>query len=356
MISFARSKKVRIAMAVAIVSSLVILTAASTATARVVKWQEPVVVSGPGDYMCLDLVTGTDGVYIVSWEYPAGRVLLFKSLDGGATWGTPVDVFGMSIWAAYPSMCLYSDEGEDTLLITSGPNYVAKSVDSGATFQRLADIPMPDYGAWYCSGAIGTNASWFGDEGDDDIYFVSGFYVGTPWTGRYVLHFSMSADGGVSWTEPVIVSTEDYESFWPEVFSDGERLYVLHAVAGSLEVHLKYSDDWGATWTDGGDIATSEGGNCIPVLKVQPVDANRAFVTLWDVYEPSGTGFARCGYFMYDDMTFKETFRVDNPDWHFAKFGLNVEMVSMSEFSIAGIDRAADGTYTIMFANSQTAD
>lgn len=351
--SFGRRRVLQVALAVAVVSSLVILTVADTTTARVVKWNDEVVVFGPGSYQCLDLATGSNGVYIVTWEYPAGRALLFKSVDGGATWGEPIDVFGTSLYPGYTGMCVYEDGGEDTILVVCGPNLVAKSVDSGATFQRLADVPIPDYAAWYCSAAIATKASWFGGEGDDDIYFVGALYMGVPWSGRYVLHSSVSHDGGASWEEPVTVSTEDWESYWPEVFSDGQRLYVTHAVAGSLAVHLKYSEDWGATWKDGGDLAEAEGDAGLITLKVQPIDAHRAFMTLWDVSQPDLTGFARCGYFSYDDMTFKETFRVDNPDWQFARFGLSVEMVSMSEFRVAGLDLIERGVYDIIFANSQ---
>ncbi|MBE0518804.1 MAG: exo-alpha-sialidase [Thermoplasmata archaeon] len=352
MISFNVRGALTIVVTMAVALSMVLLSAAPVADARNVKWKTPVVVAEDARYMTLDLVTGDTGTYILSWEHPAGRVLLSKSYDGGATWDTAVDVFGMPIWGTYPSMCVEPNGDADTILVASGPNYVAKSVDSGATFQRLADVPMPDYDTWYCPTAIGTNASWFGGDGEDDIYFVGGFYVGIPWTGRYVLHFSMSHDGGSSWTTPVVVSTEDYESLWPEVLSDGERLYVFHSVANSMNLHIKYSDDWGQTWHDGGDIATAEGAGGIAALKVQPIDDKKAFITVWDVYGPYGTGFARCGYFMYDDMSFKETFRVDDPDWHFGMFGLNVEMESMSEFNIAWIDQAPDGTYTIMFANS----
>ncbi|UCE90912.1 MAG: exo-alpha-sialidase [Methanobacteriota archaeon] len=351
----ANRKNLNIALVSAVVLSTIMAIAASPATARNVKWQEPVVMAGPGDYQCLDLVTGVNGVYVLTHEYPAGRVLLFKSLDGGSTWNAPVNVFEMPIWAAYPGMCVYQEGDEDTILVASGPNYVAKSTDSGATFVRLTDVPKPaSYDTWYCSSAIGTNASWFGGEADSDIYFVSGYYMGIPWTGKYVLHFSKSCDGGSSWTEPVVVSTMDYSSIWPEVFSDGERLYTLHAVPYNFNVHLKYSDDWGATWTDGGDLATSEGGGGLLALKVQPIDHRKAFVTLWDVQ--LGTGFARCGYFEYDDMAFTDTFRVENPEWRFAMHGLNVEKVGPSGFRIAGIDRAADDTHTVMFANSWTLD
>ena len=352
MASVSRKGAFTIAAVIAVAAAMVFLSMTPTADARNVKWDNPVAVGDDARYMSLDLVTGSDGTYILSWEHPDGRVLLFKSYDEGLTWNDPIDVFGMSIWGTYPSMCVESDGDTDTILVASGPNYVAKSVDSGATFQRLANVPMPDYGTWYCPTAIGTNASWFGSVGDDDVYFAGGFYVGTPWTGRYVLHFSMSHDGGDSWTTPVVVSTTDYESFWPEILCDGERLYVFHSVADSMNLHVKYSDDWGASWQDGGDIATAEGVGGIAALKVQSVDGNRAFITIWDIYESRGTGFARCGYFMYDDMTFKETFRVDDPDWHFGMFGLNVERVSTSDFNIAWIDQAPDGTYSIMFADS----
>ncbi len=352
--SFGRGRVMTAALAVAVVSSLVLLTATSFTTARVVKWQDEVLVYGPGSYQCLDLATGANGVYIVTWEYPAGRALLFKSVDGGATWGQPVDVFGAYLYPGYSGMCVYEDGGEDTILVVCGPNKVAKSVDSGETFQMLADVPVPDYATWYCSAAIGTNASWFGGEADDDIYFVGALYTGVPWSGRYVLHSSVSHDGGVSWEAPVTVSTEDWESFWPEVFSDGKRLYVTHAVAGSLVVHLKYSEDWGATWMDGGDLAEAEGTGGLIALKVQPIDSHRAFMTLWDAFEPGGTGFARCGYFSYDDMTFKETFRVADPDWQFGRFGLSVEMVGMSGFRVAGLDLIEFGSYNIIFAESHT--
>ncbi len=337
---------------IAVSASVVTLAFATTATAKNVRWESPVIVGADARYMCLDLFTGVDGTYVLSWEHPDGRVLLFKSLDGGATWGTPVDVFGTGVYPGYTSMCVYPDGDDDTILVAVGPCHVARSTDSGETFQMLADVPVPAYGAWYTSGSIATNASWSGGEPDDDIYFVGALYVGVPWSGRYVLHSSVSHDGGLSWTAPVVVSTEDYESFWPEVLSDGQRLYVAHSVAGSMDLHIKYSDDWGATWHDGGDPVTAEGVGGIAALKMQPLDANRAFVTVWDIYESGGTGFARCGYLMYDDMSFKESFRVENPEWHFGMFGLNVEMVSMADYNIAWIEQAPDGTYAIMFADS----
>jgi len=257
-------------------------------------------------YFGVDLEVLGSNMYVLTWQYDYGPVCLYKSADAGATWSSPVDVFGYSINYADPGMCAYKDGDRDVILVASGPRYVAKSVDGGQTFNRLGNLP----GYWRFM-TIGTRASWFGVTPDSDI-----FVVGSTQYSYGDLAITKSADGGLTWSAPVII---DSSGACPEMISDGANLDVAYTspIPYDGALYVSKSSDWGATWS-AGQILVQERSitwNVRP-YSFQYIDDQKALLTIRDqATSGPADNYGAYGYFDFETMTFKETARVDQTTW-----------------------------------------
>jgi hypothetical protein len=195
--------------------------------------------------------------------YQDFRVHLFKSLDGGVTWLSPVDAFGgdkpwMTIdrtqgvgrgniygsWSKYYSCCPPSD--------------FSRSIDGGASFETPLDLPAPKL-VW---GTL--------DVGPDGTLYLAGVHADGPL--HVVGRSSNARDPGET---PVFELVQQVnlggETEWGGVNPDGllghvwlatdhsggpnhGNVYVLASVdppgPDPVDVHFIRSTDGGETWSD----------------------------------------------------------------------------------------------------------
>ena len=231
------------------------------------------------------MLRGND-IYAISWTYDTGPVLLFRSDDAGKSWSVK-DVFGYDIFRGEPGMCAYQAGSADEVLVaTCGSLY--KSADGGDSFSYLSNLPLSSGALWWRFMEIGTNASWFGGHADSDVYMVGSQAVGIPWMdGTYAVSFTKSHDGGLSWSEPVVICSLDRVTKLPEMICDGERLYVFYTSGESYDeysdLYVRSSDDWGATWSEEKTLIPSRGSQWVCAYSLQHIDDDKALITVADL-------------------------------------------------------------------------
>ena len=194
----------------------------AAAASEDVEWTGTSLLSGDR-YQNVDIEIGKRHIYIMTWEYYTGPVVMLQRSDSwGKEWSAPTDVFGEGVWNAFPAMCCYANGSHDELIIAAGEDYMVRSNDEGESFSKLASLPLPDGCQDWRYMAVGTNASWFGGPADPDIYVLGAVYVGEYWTGIHRLAFTKSTDWGNTWSEPVFLCPDEVmPTNYPEVVSDG---------------------------------------------------------------------------------------------------------------------------------------
>ena len=128
---------------------------------------------------------------------------------------------------------------------------LTRSIDAGESFQEISVIGEP---------SDGHLAPYITLDNESNIYIVSTWLDIINGGGN--LYFTRSLDGGFTFENQSFVNNDGNYSFFglgkatiPVVrFDQDERLYVLWAdtyenITHSIDVYLRYSDDYGANWS-----------------------------------------------------------------------------------------------------------
>jgi hypothetical protein len=212
----------------------------------------------PGQYLGhVSTVLLEDGQTMLA-VYPKGHgrgaIVLKRSEDGGRTWSERLPV--PASWATSketPTIHRVVDAaGRRRLLLWSGlyPARRALSEDDGRTWTELE--PAGEWGGVVVMGFVeatrrpGHYLAMFHDDGR--------YFCEKPSTNRWMtLYLTRSSDGGVSWTFPVAVWSNqavhlcEPGGIWSP---DRRRLAVLLRENRRVKSsHIMFSDDEGQTWT-----------------------------------------------------------------------------------------------------------
>jgi hypothetical protein len=254
-------------------------------------------------------------------------------MDDGQTW-SKTDVFGGGVKDAHPNMCAFDNaDGSDTVLVASGRGFssphgmVAKSIDHGATFTRLADLPLG--GPYIVNGIahsgvnwlymdVGTKASWGVGPADSDIYVFGSIVMDSYWSGLLFLVMTVSHDNGATWESPRLICSS--LSYYPEVTSDGQNIYVVFSSlvpdSGYASLYAVQSSDWGLTWTAPKMIyqRTFSDGGC-DSCSIQNLGDGTALLTASDHRPIYTDNKGIWGILRYSDLTFDLRGYVSGADW-----------------------------------------
>ena len=260
-------------------------------------------------YSGVDLGVLGSSFYVLSYEYDHGPVWLYRSLDAGATWSAPIQVFGTDLRYMEPGMCVYRDGDADIIIVASGQGQIKKSSDGGTTWTWLTSLP----GYYWRFMGVGTNASWLGVPPDDDIYVVGS----TSYDTYGNLAITKSSDGGNSWSQPLTFART---GSCPEIVSDGESLYVVYTSPQPFEgaLYIKKSSDWGQTWSEEKLlVAPQTTTKSIRAFSMQYIDSSRAFLTIREqaIGDQVLGGYGAYGFLDFASLTFQETNRLAGPEW-----------------------------------------
>ncbi len=210
------------------------------------------------------LIWSNDVLYYAYLEFNLdnlSQITIAHSYDNGSSWTPVVASYGDyfadketmtitengTIYVAYDDVDTSSSEGPSTVRLTG-------STDAGPTFRELSVIGEPDPG----------NLGPYITSNDDDLYVAYTYFMGV---GGNII-FKKSVDGGISWSDGVFVNDDGNFSHFTIIndkpskltlpvirFDNDGRMYILWSDTfdkdnGSFDVYLRYSDDFGATWSD----------------------------------------------------------------------------------------------------------
>jgi hypothetical protein len=185
-----------------------------------------------------------------------------KSADHGATWSTPVHVYGNVAWTDKPELAMDAS-GKDIYVSWNGPQggdlYVGQSHDYGATWtqQKLTDSKRYYYA--YDARVLPDGTVVFAES--SLVYSGSTTVSGQIWH-----HVIISRDRGATWQNVVVAKVPvgepcvaagcgpDYYTGQASVVSDAASHLVLafegpSAGGGPQQVQVATSSDEGRTWS-----------------------------------------------------------------------------------------------------------
>lgn len=214
-------------------------------------------------------------------------ILFARSTDGGITWDTTINVSNNTDSSLVPYAAAADPDNNgidnvyvvwDQSIITTGENFtfnsevfVARSLDGGATFETPVNVT---------SNADFSESPYIAASGNK-VYVV---YSEEPESGgNSTIFFTKSTDEGVTWTSPFNISGSQGNAHLPYVAVSGSNLYVVwHALnASSSEtgsIFFAASSDDGASWSS--PIIVSDSGFAFPHIAVSV--AGESVYVVWE--------------------------------------------------------------------------
>jgi len=262
-------------------------------------WTTPALLPG-GDYyfgaLYTDPMVATDrqGTWLLTrMKFDPGvgndQILVWRSTDNGATWGTAVDLVSAA-GTSYEARPRIATDGAGKWMV------VWEAVDPLHGDKDIGFATSPDNGlTWSAPGWVNSDATT--DTLDDDYPSVA-----TDGAGNWVVVYGWFGDGvppatwqvrairstdfGANWSTPVPFSTH-LGLTWADVVSGGPGVFVsLHTKTAAI---VGRSTDGGATWTAKTISGTWATANAHP--SHLDTDGNGEWVAVWDTdADPLGTG------------------------------------------------------------------
>jgi len=247
----------------------------SASTDRGVTWSVPVNLSAAGeDASGPQLAVAPNNTFTAIWDRFDGSnniVQTSSSADGGATWSTPVDI---SVAGQPAQMAQISAASDNSLTAvwrrSNGSRTViqsSSSLDGGATWSTPVDLSDATRNATTPQIAIAGDGTrtvvWQRTTGGDQF-----------------IRSSSSTDGGTTWSVPVDLSAAGQDSDTPQVFAapDNSLTAVWERSDGSnIIVQASSSSDGGVTWSSPVDLSAAGGDAEQVQLTITPGGLRTAF-------------------------------------------------------------------------------
>ena len=237
----------------------------------------------------IEVVPGTGHVY-AAWM-DGYDTKFSKSIDHGATWSTPVKVYGKVSWTDKPILAM-SDNGQNVYIAFNGPSggdaYIARSTDAGGTWTQTKVVNSTRYYFAFDGDVLPNGTVVFAEAS------ISYTGPGASPEGLVQYHAIRSTNAGASWSDVLIDSFEigapceadgcyaDYYLGHTAMSADASNnLVYLHdgalAAGGPQTVWARTSTDGGATWSNEIALSTSGVNSSFPAVESRASGDVRAY-------------------------------------------------------------------------------
>jgi hypothetical protein len=232
----------------------------------------------------IEVVPGTGAVYsafLLGDRHDGFSTVFAKSTDHGATWSTPVHVYGNVSWTDKPEITM-SASGKDVYVSWNGPQggdlYVAQSHDYGATWtqQKLSDDKRYYYA--YDARVLSDGTVVFSESS-----IVYSGLKNVDAAGEVWHHAVISRDQGASWENVVVAKVPlgescvaagcgpDFYIGQTSVVSDAPNHLVFAyegptTTGGPQRSYVATSSDAGRTWSAGVPLSAARENSTGPRL------------------------------------------------------------------------------------------
>jgi len=229
--------------------------------------------NNPGTSVFPKIAADGSNVYVVWSDNSPGTfdILFARSTDGGATFGSPVNLSGGVGFSFQPK------------IITSGSNiFVIWGTGCSVLFVRSADNGASFSSPINLSNGVGCGTSpadIAASNGNLDVVFRSG-----PASDIFLVR---STDNGASFNSPVNVSNDADEEDFPQVAASGNNVFVVwrNIPHGNTDIFFTRSTDGGATFGIPVNLSNDAG---LSELAQIAASGNNVFVTWRDGTTPTG--------------------------------------------------------------------
>jgi hypothetical protein len=254
---------------------------ASTSTNKGITWSTPVVISA-GDSSTI--ATDANGNVIVTWNGELG-VLASRSTDSGLTWSAPVPIslVGQNTLGngnvtidgsgrAF-AMYLFFDGSLNTILS------VSTSTDSGLTWSTPVEVSQAGESAFSPSLSI------------DATGRAIVIWEGTTGPAAGIIRSSTSADGGITWSDPIAVAeTRGTTRLTHDANSRALAIWFGYdPLTDESTIYSSTSIDGGTSWSTPVEFFVSVPGGGIDVALLTGFDVAGRAIALWNSYDDSFT-------------------------------------------------------------------
>jgi hypothetical protein len=232
----------------------------------------------------IEVVPSNGAVYAL---YMNGFNIMFtKSAAGnhGATWSTPVKVYGNVSWNDKPVIAV-SDDGRDVYAAFNGPTggdpWVAQSHDFGATWSQTKVVDSNRYIFAFDADVAPDGTVYLAQT---SLLYGGGGNKGTYPTGAIEEHVYISIDRGAHWQDKLVAQVQpgvactaeacppDYYLAHSAISADANGALVLAydgatAARGLQTISVQRSTDRGQTWSAAATVSTATEEALDPMLE-----------------------------------------------------------------------------------------
>lgn len=214
-----------------------------------------------------DLIASSDGIFVLWVENNSGRSNVFfsKSLDGGNTFGTPINLSESNVGQS--GFATFAQKGNNvyvtwqTSLSGTASVFLAQSTDGGNSFGKPVMISNMSRLAAFPQIAISDNhvySTWLEKSDNNSTNVV----------------FTQSDDQGRSFSTPQYITQNAGNSGIPKILANGKQVLLAWEdnSKGNFEIFLSTSEDFGKSFNAPVDVSASDGQSGTPQIAVSKND------------------------------------------------------------------------------------
>lgn len=243
-------------------------------------WSAPIIISPDGAFPSQypDIaIDGDDNLHVVWQEETALATTdiyyINKTRDG--SWSSAVVIYSNDGPSRWPAIAIDNHDNLHVVWHDQEPGsyeiFYSMSMDGGSTWLPPAII----------SGAPGSYAAAIAIDSEDNLHVVWQHII----SGKYEIYYATKPSGD-PWSTAVNVSHNSGDSYYPAIATDNSNN--LHVVwedltPGNYEILYSISEDGGLTWSTSVNISNNEDSSVFPDIAT---DSNNGLHVVWSDWTP----------------------------------------------------------------------